>query len=163
MLRVLEARFHRHTPTEILVERGPVLIRVLNGATTEIEDVDFGCALFDAMLERYPAIATLAVVEHGTPIPSAAVRRYTAERFGSYAPRLIVGAVFLGLGFWASASLAATSLFMRVLGKQNGMIETSLEEIARKLSLELVGLDPDALVAFIEQLRAQQPAVARVG
>ena len=106
MERGIDSRVHRRTEHELLVERGPVLIRVLAGVATEIEDTVRACELLDDMLTRYSAVASLAIVEHGTPIPSLAVRRFTAERFASYGPRLVSGVAFMGMGFWAKADAA---------------------------------------------------------
>ena len=156
----MDYTIHKHDAEEVLASWGPVVIRVLRGVETRAVDIDDACTLFEALLERYPAITCVAVVEHGTPIPSPEIRRYSAERFGSFGSRLVIGIVFLGLGFWASTSLAAAALVMRLV-RQDIIVETSVEALTTKLALEFVGLDGEGLAATIEALRADH-GLARV-
>lgn len=151
----MELLVHKHTDKEVLVERGPLLIRVLDGAATEREDADFACERFTVMLERHSIIASLAIVEHGTPVPTPDVRRYTSERFGAYADRMTFAVVFLGLGFWAKTAHAATTPMVRWFSRGNLLMDTTLPGICHQLARELVGLDPEQLERVCEQLRAR--------
>jgi hypothetical protein len=158
----VEVQVHREVPGEYLVSRGHVLVRFLDGGSTTLEDIDFACELFDRMLERHSAIAVLAVIEHGTPVPPHAVRVYNGERFGSYGDRVVIGVCMLGLGFWAKAAYAAVTMIMRFSSKKTTtVLETNLEALASRMALELVGLDPEGLVEFCEQIRSQRAAVRR--
>jgi hypothetical protein len=156
MLGAVEVVIHRQTPGEYLVSWGPVLVRLLDGGPTTIEDVDLACAVFDRMLERHSTIGAFVVVEHGTPVPPVSVRHYVGERFGAYADRMVSGVCMLGLGFWAKAAYAAVTMMVRLAGKSTVVLDTNLERAASRLALELVGVDPEGLVEFCEQLRAQR-------
>lgn len=150
----MEVTVHHQTSGERVVTRGLLLVRVLDGGTTTVEDVDRACVLIDWMLERYPTVALVVIVEHGTPLVPLAVNRYAAERFGSYGARLVTGVCLLGLGFWAKAALNSMLVVLRFTDTNTVLIDTSLENFARQMVYELVGLDPDELVAFFEQQRA---------
>lgn len=132
-----------------------MIVRVLDGGQTTIEDVDAACELIERMLAQYPAIALVVIVEHGTPVPVLGVTRYTAERFGAYGDRLLLGACMLGLGFWARTAFTSMTRAVRLTSAVTVVLETSLESFARQLASELVGLDPGALVALFEQQRAE--------
>jgi hypothetical protein len=159
MLDGMEVHVHRQVPGELLVSRGAVLVRYLDGGATTIEDVDFACGVFDRMLEQHRAIAVMVVVEHGTPLPPVSVGNYTAERFGAYTNRVVFGVCMLGLGFWAGAAHTTMTLMMRILGKSTIVLDTNLEAAASRMALEFVGLDAQELVAFCKQLRSQRATV----
>jgi hypothetical protein len=150
----VEVIVQHQTSGERLVTRGPLMVRVLDGGPSTIEDVDLACELLEQMLEQYPAIALVVIVEHGTPVPPIAVFRYTTERFGAYGDRVLLGSCLLGLGFWAKTALSSMTTALRFTGTLTVLTETNLESLARQLSFELVGLDPADLVAFFEQQRA---------
>lgn len=156
-----DVHVHRQVPGELLVSHGPVIVRYLDGGPTTTGDVDHACRVFDDMLERHPAIAVLVVVEHGTPVPPAAVSSYIAERFGAYDDRAVFGVCMLGLGFWSSAAYAAMTMIVRLLGRSTVVLDTNLEAAASRMALELVGLDPKQLVDFCEQLRSQRDRQSR--
>jgi hypothetical protein len=150
----VEPTVHHQTSGERLVTRGPLMVRVLDGGPTSVEDVDSACELIERMLAHYPAIVLVVIVEHGTPVPSLAVRRYTAERFGSYGDRLLLGVCMLGLGFWAKAALNSMTAALRFTSAMTVLLETNLESFAQQVTNELVGLDPVDLVGLFEQQRA---------
>jgi hypothetical protein len=152
----VEVLVHRQTPGEYLASWGPVLVRLLDGGTTTIEDIDRACEVLDRMLERHSAIAVFVVVEHGTPVPPATVRSYVGERFGAYDERVVNGVCMLGLGFWAKAAFSAVTTMVRLSGLSTFVLETNLERAASRLALELIGLDAQGLVEFCEQLRAER-------
>jgi hypothetical protein len=156
MLGAVEVLVHRQTPGEYLVSRGPVLVRLLDGGPTTIEDIDLACEVLDRMLERHSTIGVFVVVEHGTPVPPASVRSYVGERFGAYGDRVVNGVCMLGLGFWAKAAFAAVTTMVRLSGVSTFVLETNLERATSRLALELVGVDAEGLVEFCEQLRAQR-------
>jgi hypothetical protein len=135
------------------VTRGPLMVRVLDGGPTTIDDVDLACELIEQLLERHPTIALVVIVEHGTPAASLTVNRYAGDRFGSYGDRVLLGVCMLGLGFWAKAAFNSVTAALRFTA-MTALLDTSLESLARRMSDELVGLDPDDLVAFFEQQRA---------
>jgi hypothetical protein len=156
MLDGVDIHVHHESPGEYLVSWGPVLVRLLDGGTTTVEDVDRACELFDRMLEQHATIAVFVVVEHGTPLPPNSVRSYVGERFGAYGDRVANGICMLGLGFWAKAAYSAVTMMVRLSGMSGVVLETDLERAASRLALDLVGLDGKGLVAFCEQLRAQR-------
>ena len=160
----MEAQVEHQTTSERLVTRGLLMVRVLDGGSTTLEDVDLACQVIDRLLERHPTVASVVIVEHGTPTAPVAVNRYAAERFGSYGDRLLVGVCMLGLGFWAKAAFNSMTVALRFTDAITLLLDTNLEGLARQLADELIGLDPDDLVAFFEQqrehMRAQREPVA---
>lgn len=143
---------------------GPLIVRVVDGGPTSIESIDAACELIEQMLQQYPAIALLVIVEHGTPVLPLAVRRHAAERFGAYGARVLLGVCMLGLGFWAKAAFNSMTMALRFTGPVTLLLEYDVASFARQVSYELVGVDPDALVALVEQqrheLRARAASVA---
>ncbi len=133
---------------------GPILIRVVATAPTEREVLDFAAARFDETLERYSAVACLVVTEHGTPLPSGDALRYVRERYDLYGERLVMAYAVLGLGFWAGTAVRLGAALVRASG-HTALLDTPLERVCERLSLELVGVDPQALLARVEQLRAR--------
>lgn len=154
----MQAQVEHQTTGERVVTRGLLMVRVLDGGPTTVEDVDLACKLVERLLEQHPTVASVAIVEHGTPVVSLAVNRYAAERFGSYGDRLLVGVCMLGLGFWAKAAFNSMTVALRFTDAMTLLLDTNLESFARQLADELVGLDPAELVAFFEQQREHMRA-----
>lgn len=103
----MELHIHRADHSEALGVYGPVAIRVIRSVTTEISDIDEARRVIEQVLEYSPAVGVLSIVEHGAPVPTADVRRYARQVFGSFGDRLIICHVALGLGFWATAARLA--------------------------------------------------------
>jgi hypothetical protein len=57
------------------------------------------------------------------------------------------------MGFWASA-MRATATGLSLLLRRRLIFETALERAAQRLSADLVGIDPAAIVAAHDQLYA---------
>ena len=153
---------HHRTEAEVIASEGPVVFRIINGARTDVEDVARVFEIVDGILERQAAAGLFVAVEHGSPLPSAEVRRFVGERMPLYGERLVVGYALTGLGFWASAARLFT-VGLAKLGRITTIIESSTEAIAERMALELVGLDGQALARRVEELRTQVGAEVQAG
>jgi hypothetical protein len=159
----VELRLRYRSEQEICATWGPVVIRICDGAPTHVEDLHRVTKVFDELLETHPNIAMLLVTTHGTALPDGETQRYAKHSLLRYEERLIIVAALLGLGFWASALRAAIAGVMRVLRHENLWMENSVETAISRVTMELIGLDGEALLAAYEQLWAelQRPAPAR--
>jgi hypothetical protein len=139
---------------------GPVVIRICDGARTEIEDLRRVQGLFDELLERHAHIAMLLVFTHGTPLPDAATQRHARDSMKLYDHKLVLAVAVLGLGFWASAVRAGLATIARVVRRGDLWIEGSVEQAVTRMTMDLVGLDEVTITRCYEQLWAelQQPA-----
>ena len=155
----MHLHIHRLDTSQATATLGPVVIRVVRSARTEESDLDFLRVLTDEALAKYPASGMWVVVHHGAPIPSGPVRRYTGQVFTPYKERMSLAYSMLGLGFWASAARAASSVLAKLVGA-NAPTTTSVEEGAHKLSMDLVGVDPEELVAAHDALLERMQLVA---
>jgi hypothetical protein len=140
------------TDREICATLGAVVIRICDGNRTELDDLVRVEKLFEELLETHANIALLLVVTHGTPLPDAAVHRYSMEATQGYGDRLVLSVALLGLGFWASTVRATMGAFTRVLRRGNIWLEGSVERAIERLTGELVGIDADALLAAYQEL-----------
>ena len=136
----------------MVAELGPLFLRVINGVPTTHEDVDRLVAILDRMLLRWPLVALLVVVEHGSPSPSPEIRRRVDDELRRYGERIVIGYAFLGLGFWTVdarewATERATTLGVPVF------VASDVGELASQVSLELVGVDPGLIVRGFGRLR----------
>ena len=66
----------------------------------------------------------------------------------------------LGLGFWAVAAIAATTVLAKLMG-QRPLIETSVEAGADRVGLELIGVDAEKLAVIHDELLESIQAQAR--
>lgn len=137
---------------------GPVLIRVFRGAT-EIADVDLGCKIVESLLERWPIAGVLAIAHHGTPLPDAVTRKYASRNFGKFGDRLVIVQCQLGLGFWAEAARATAMAIARMI-RSHTFVESNVEAAARRMAMEMVGIDPARIIAAHDQLLASLDAAA---
>ena len=140
----------------IMATLGPVLIRVFRGAT-EIPDVDRGCEIVGSLLERWPIAGVLAIAHHGTSLPDAATRKHASRSFGAFGDRLVIVQCQLGLGFWAEAARATAMAIARMI-RSHTYVESNVEAAAQRMALEMVGIDPAAIVAAHDQMLAQLDA-----
>ena len=69
---------------------GPVVIRVCDGARTEVEDLERVLPLFDELLETPADIAMISVFTHGTPMPDALTQRHAKESMHRYDEHLVL-------------------------------------------------------------------------
>jgi hypothetical protein len=149
----VELRVHHRSAGEIVAELGPVLLRLVNGVETTHESIDRLAALLDSLVARWPLVGALILVEHGTPTPALEIRRRADEVMSSHGDRLVIGYAFLGLGFWTAdargfaAERAALGLSVFAAG--------TVHELVSRVSLELVGVDPELIERSCEQLRAE--------
>ncbi|NVB37341.1 hypothetical protein G6O69_05825 [Pseudenhygromyxa sp. WMMC2535] len=150
-------QIHHRTDAEVLAEYGALVIRAIDGAPTEIEDVDRASDLIDELLERRANIGVLVIVEHGSPAPTPECMRHMRRRSQPRAERLVVGFAMLGLGFWAKAALHLTQVAVQAMN-MSMFAGTELRPVVEGMSRELVGLDPATILALCEQLRAELAA-----
>jgi hypothetical protein len=130
---------------------GPIVIRVIVRARTEVADIDRLTLLVDRVLERSPGAGLWIIAHHGAPVPDKLVRRHGGRAFRPFGDRLCVAYSLLGLGFWASAATAATITLTKLM-RMRSPIETSVERGAERLCMELIGVDPTRLIAAHDQL-----------
>lgn len=130
---------------EICATWGAIVIRICDGCRTEEEDLIRVDALFNELLEERAAIGMLLVYTHGTPLPSTTAQRYVMRSMSRYGDKLAISVAALGLGFWASTLRTSINALVRVI-RGNVAMEGTVETAATRLSMELIGIDPDALL-----------------
>ena len=148
----MELDIKYRTAQDIYAVCGPVLIRIADGANTELGDIDRIHAWFTEMLAHQPNIGMLLVAHHGNPPPSMATIRYAVQQMGHMQERIVVGVALLGLGFWADTARAVTAGLMRLLRGGAVILASSPEAAIEGMVLELVGLDGAALLAATAEL-----------
>ena len=153
----MDLELHHVDETQALATCGAVVMRIVMSAPTRVEDIDHVITLVDAVLERSPTAGLWVVVHHGAPLPPAHVRDHATHQFRPYEDRLCTTVSMLGLGFWASTAYKVTAAFTR-LAKRSAPVEASVADGARRLSMELIGIDADALIAAHDELSAQMSA-----
>lgn len=142
----------RHqTDREICATWGPIVIRICDGVDTEVDDLLRVTKVFDELLETHVNIAMLLVLTHDTPVPGIAARRFAMESMQGYGDRLLLGVAVLGLGFWASTARATMAMITHAL-RGNVWMEGSVERAIERLTAELVGIDPGALMTAYQEL-----------
>lgn len=146
----LDVRYQ--TPHEIYAIWGPVVLRIADGAPTELADIDRVHALLDEVLTTWPSAGMLLIVHHGNPNPSMATMRYASQVMADIEHRMVVGIALLGLGFWAETVRASTALLMRLIRGSTVALEGSIEDAARRMALELVGIDAEGLRLACQEL-----------
>ena len=136
---------------EAVAVLGPIVIRVIVGAPTDVACLDRLHLITQELLQRWPVAGMWIVVHHGSPIPDGETRRHAGQIFSPYAERLAIGYALLGLGFWSGAAIAVTRVLARLM-RQPTLIDTSVEASAQRMAMEVVGLDPSEFVAVHERL-----------
>lgn len=139
---------------EVCATWGPLVVRICDGKRTEIEDLQRVEAIFDELLTRHRHIGILLVFHHGTPVPAGPAQRYAVDSTRRFGQKLVMSSALLGLGFWADATRATLSTLLRLVGATLS-IEPSVEQAVARLSLDFVGIDPDALMAVYRDLWKQ--------
>lgn len=139
------------TEQEIYAIWGPVVIRTIDGATTEPADIDRLHGLLAGVLIAWPTAGMLLITHHGSPQPSFATMRYSKNVMGDIEDRVVIAIAVLGLGFWAETGRATTAWLMRLV-RSTVALEGSVEAAVRQLAMELVGIDGDGLLAACGEL-----------
>jgi len=148
----MELDIKHRTPQDIYAVCGPVLIRIADGAPTELADIDRIHQCFTEMLAHRPNVGMLLLAHHGNPTPSMATIRYAVQQMGHLQERIVVAVALLGLGFWADTARAVTAGLMRLLRGGAVILASSPEAAVEGMTLELVGLDGAALLAATVEL-----------
>jgi len=146
-------RIHHRSDGEVAAELGPLLLRVVRGGSTTDEAVDRLVEMLEGMLARWPAVGVLIIVEHGTPRPTPEIRRRVDAVLRRHGERVVIGYAFLGLGFWSFEAREFAAERAAALGEPV-FVEVDVEQLARRMSLELVGIDPERIVRTVAQLQA---------
>jgi len=136
---------------EVVGVCGPVLIRVVDGGPTELVQIDRVRRLVERELGNKAAVGLWIVLHHGTPSPSLGVARHSRDNVSALADRLCVVYSMLGIGFWAATVRKVAAMFNRLIGTP-APFEATIEDGARRMGLELVGADPEALLRGVEEM-----------
>jgi hypothetical protein len=147
----VELQIHRLDSGHAIANFGPVLILVITTAETDAALIDELARQTEHTLSSWPMCALWVVVHHGTPIPDGEVRRHTGRALRPFRERQCVVFSLLGLGFWASAAIAACMVFAKLIG-QRPLIESSVEAGAERVGLELIGVDAEKLAVVHDEL-----------
>jgi hypothetical protein len=134
---------------QVVATRGPLVMRVVERATTEPSDIDRVLELMEQLARTGDKVGIMIVVHHGAPVPRPAVLRYMASTI----PRVreLGAAVFvmLGLGFWAMAAQRSV-LALAELAGMPVPVTSELEAGARKLAALVPGLDAETVISTYE-------------
>jgi hypothetical protein len=147
----LQTQLRYQTDREICATWGPVVIRICDGARTEIDDLRRLDLVFDELLETRADIAMLLVYTHGTPMPDAVTQHYAADSMRNYGERLGLIVAALGMGFWAMTVRSTLGAFARAIGR-SVWLEDTVEQASARLSTNLIGIDADALTVAYREL-----------
>ncbi|MCA9687189.1 MAG: hypothetical protein KC457_33830, partial [Myxococcales bacterium] len=109
---------------------------------------------FEELLTRHRHVGILLVFHHGTPMPAGPAQRFAMDSTRRLGDRLVMSTALLGLGFWADAARGALSTLLRLVGTTLS-VESSVEQAIARLTLDFVGIDPDALMAVYRDLWQQ--------
>jgi hypothetical protein len=149
--RTVELEIHQIDGGHAIASFGPVIFLVITTATTSIAVVDEIARLSGIAVTRWPMVGIWVVVHHGAPIPDTEVRRHMGRVLSPFRDRQSVVLSLLGLGFWTGAAIAASTVIAKLIG-QRPMIETSVEDGADRLGLELIGVDAEKLAVIHDEL-----------
>lgn len=151
----MELTVHNIDEGAALATYGPIVIRVITTAPTDLPSLERAFERVDAALERWPEVGMWVIAHHGAPVPDAAARRFSNRAMRERAQRVSFAFTMLGLGFWATAARTATLAMLKLLGDRNTPIEATVEAAAEQLCMDLIGPDPAQLVAVHETLIAR--------
>jgi hypothetical protein len=147
----VELQIHHVDGKHAIASFGPVLIRVITSSSTDVAMLDDLAGLCEGALARWPMIGIWVIVHHGAPIPDGDVRRHAGRVLRPYRDRTCAVFSLLGLGFWSSAAIAVSKVFAKMLGQQP-RINTSVEDGAEQIGLELIGVDAEKLAVIHDEL-----------
>lgn len=133
---------------QVVATCGPLIMRIIERARTDIEDVELMYELLDEARRNRLVPAVMVVVHHGAPIPAPHVLRYMAAGI----PRLGSAAVMftmLGLGFWAQTTQCALLRLSQLAGMRVP-VATDLDSAAARLSRRTPSLDVATVISAYE-------------
>ena len=140
---------------------GPVLIRVITTAPTDLPSLDQLQQLTELALRRWPMAGVWVVAHHGAPFPDSDFRRHVGPALRPVRDRLAMVVTPLGLGFWSKAAVLMTFTLGKMVGNVP-TVETTVERGAVRLGFELIGVDAEKLVASHTALLEGIQAAAKV-
>jgi hypothetical protein len=147
----VELQIHHIDGGHAIASFGPVLIRVITSARTDTAVLDEVARLSGLALTRWPMIGVWVVAHHGAPLPDGDARRHSGLVLRPFRDRSCVVFSLLGLGFWASAAIAVSKV-LALLSGHHPLINTSVEDGAERLGLELIGVDAEKLAVIHDEL-----------
>lgn len=147
----MELQIHQLDGGHAVASFGPVLIRVITSAGTDIAVIDELARLSEVALTRWPMIGMWIVVHHGAPIPDSELRRHAGRVLRPLRGRQCLVFSLPGLGFWAAAAITVSRMFAKMVG-QHPLIGTSIEDGAERLGHELIGVDAEKLAVIHDEL-----------
>lgn len=139
---------------------GCVILRIIDGALTEVDTIDRFMTHAEAVLARAHFTGLWIVVNHGSPPPTLGVARHAARRLNAHGERQTTVYSMLGIGFWVAAARRTTVILNKLL-RSPSFIEDTVEAGARRLAMELVGVNSDELIEAHDRLRAKMLALQR--
>jgi hypothetical protein len=142
----MELEIHHIDAGQAIGFYGPVLIRVLTTAPTDLPSLDQFQQLTELALSRWPIAGVWVVAHHGAPFPDGEFLRQVGPALRPTRDRLVAVMTPLGLGFWAKAAAVMTFTLGRLVGTVPSL-ETTVERGAARLGFELIGVDAEKLVA----------------
>lgn len=134
---------------QVLVSRGPLIMRIIERAHTEAGDVDRVFELAQRVARVHGEVGVMIVSHHGAPVPGPASLRYMAQTI----PRMReLGAsvfVMLGMGFWSMAAQRSIIALADLAGMPVP-VTTVLEDGARELHRLVPSIDAAAVLTTYE-------------
>lgn len=147
----MQTQLRYQTERELCATWGPIVIRICDGVRTEIDDLRRLDLLFDELLETRADIAMLLVYTHGTPMPDAVTQQYAVDSMRTHGDRVGLSVAALGMGFWAMTVRTTLDAFARAVGRRI-WLDANIEQAIARLSMNLIGIDADALTAVYREL-----------
>lgn len=148
----MEFEIQYATRTELVATCAGVIVRIVDGHRTTIEDFDRFFALLDAHFTDVPLVGVIQITRQGTPKLDSEVRRHVAQLYDARADRLVGVMVLLGIGFWMSAFSRTLGTFNGLLRRNQMALEATVEAGCETLARELIGLNAAELTAACQQL-----------
>ena len=148
----LDLVIHYATRTELVATADHLVIRIVDGHRTSVEDVERLARLFDTKFAEIRLVGFLQVIRQGTPPLAPEVRRHAATILGCYGDRVVGVIALVGLGFWTASLRFGLRAFNSLLRRNPMYIESTAEAGLETLARELVGLNVDELTEVYFQV-----------
>ena len=157
----MDLEIHHLDRGQALASFGPVMIRVVTTAPSDLASLEQQHRLTEAALARWPMIGWWVILHHGSPFPDSDFLRRAGPSLRPHRDRIVNVITPLGLGFWASTAFAMVGAMAKLVGQQ-AFLETSLERGSERLGLELIGVDAERLAATHAELIGAVQTSAKV-
>ncbi|EDM79745.1 hypothetical protein PPSIR1_31638 [Plesiocystis pacifica SIR-1] len=154
------ARVEYASRNELVAVAGPVVIRMMDGRATTIEDYRRLMPVLEVAMEQDPAVGFLHVFHSGTPPATPEVRRHAAQLFEPLAARLASVMILTGDGLSSKLMRNSAQSVKSILRNSSFDVARSIDEGARMLALDLVGIDPELLASQCEELHVHMRSLS---